>query len=333
MNDIQFQYPEAFWLLCFLPFFLLLYIIYRAWRRKALRRIGDPKLVKELFPGHTPRRSVVRIFLLMLVFALGCLAVANPRRPDAASEGVRKGIDIVVAMDVSNSMLATDIAPDRISRAQQFVSRLLENLQDDRTGLVIFAGNAYAQMPLTFDRDAARMYVANASPGDIAAQGTSMGEALEKSNLLFSDDPGRFRSVILITDGETHDENAIEKAKELAGRGVMINTIGIGSPEGATILDSTGNPKKDESGQVVISKLNEGLLQEIAKTTNGTYVHLLNSEEAVKTVMAQYAQIEKKALGDQSLMNFETFYYWLAAPMLLLLLIEIFLPDRKKIRP
>jgi Ca-activated chloride channel homolog len=139
--------------------------------------------------------------------------------------------------------------------------------------------------------------------------------------------------VILITDGETHDENAIEKAKELAGRGVMINTIGIGSPEGATILDSTGNPKKDETGQVVVSKLNEPLLQEIAKSTNGVYVHLQNSEEAVKSVLGQYSQIERKALGDQSLMNFETFYFWLAAPMLLLLLIEIFLPDRKKIRP
>ena len=332
MNDLQFQYPEAFWLLGFLPFFLLLYFIYRAWRRKAMRRIGDPQLVKELFPNHAPRRSWVRIFLLLMVFALGCLAIANPRRPDQSAEGVRKGIDIVVAMDVSNSMLATDIAPDRISRARQFVSRLLENLQDDRTGLVVFAGNAYAQMPLTFDRDAAKMYVSNASPGDIAAQGTSMGEALEKSNLLFSDDPGRFRSVILITDGETHDENAIEKAKELAGRGVMINTIGIGSPEGATILDSTGNPKKDETGQVVVSKLNEQLLQEIAKSTNGVYVHLQNSEEAVKSVLGQYSQIERKALGDQSLMNFETYYFWLAAPMLLLLLIEIFLPDRKKIR-
>ena len=135
-----------------------------------------------------------------------------------------------------------------------------------------------------------------------------------------------------ITDGETHDENALDAAKELASKGVMINTLGIGSPEGATITDTAGNPKKDASGQVVITKLNEEILQRIAAQTNGKYVHLENSDAALKDIMGQYSEIEKKALGDTSMFQYNTFYHWMAIPMLLLLIAEVFLPDRKKIK-
>jgi Ca-activated chloride channel homolog len=238
---------------------------------------------------------------------------------------------VVIALDVSNSMKATDIAPDRLSRAKQFISRVIDNLQDDRVGLVVFAGYGYAQMPLTFDYDAARLYVSSADPANISAQGTSIADAFDKANLLFGKESERFKSIILITDGETHDENAMEKLKDLAAKGVMINTVGIGSPEGTTIKDTSGNVKLDASGQPVISKLNEQILQQIAQATNGVYVHLQNTDVAVKQVMNQYAQIDKKALGDTSLYTYETYYTWLALPMLLLLIAETFLPDRKKI--
>ena len=330
--NYQFQYPQAFWLLLLVPLLLLIYIFYRLWRNKAVKRIGDPLLVKQLFRSHSSPKSIFKIALLLFAFPCGCIAVANPRRPDETSEGLRKGIDIVVAMDVSNSMLATDIEPDRLSRAKQFISKLLDNLQDDRTGLVVFAGNAYAQMPLTFDKDVARMYVSTTDPGDISAQGTNISDALKKSDLVFGEQTERFRSVILITDGETHDEGAEDEAKELASKGIMINTIGIGSPTGSTITDTSGQTKKDAMGQVVISKLNEPLLQRIAALTNGKYVHLENSDAAVKEIQAQYAQIDKKALGDTSLFTYHSFYAWLAAPMLLLLMSEIFVPDRKKVK-
>jgi Ca-activated chloride channel family protein len=261
------------------------------------------------------------------------MSLANPRKPDESSAEARKGIDLVIALDVSNSMLATDLAPDRLSRAKQFISRLIDNLKDDRIGLVEFAGNAYLQMPLTFDQSAARLYVSTANPGAIPAQGTSIGDALQKADIAFGDETDRFRSIVLITDGETHDENALKKAKELAGKGVMINTVGIGSVEGSTIIDTTtGGPKRDETGQVVVSKLNEQLLQQIAATTNGTYIHLESAEAAVKEVLSQYAQIEKKALGDTSLLAYKTYYIWLTLPMLLLLLVEIFIPDRKRVK-
>jgi Ca-activated chloride channel family protein len=210
---------------------------------------------------------------------------------------------------------------------------MIDNLPDDRIGLVVFAGNAYAQMPLSFDKEAARMYTLTADPKNIAAQGTSVGDAFEKAGFLFGDESERFRSVVLITDGETHDENAIEKAKEMAEKGIMINTIGIGSVEGATILDSSGNQKRDVAGQIVISKLNENFLKELARMTNGVYVHLQNTEAAINEVSAQFSQIEKKALGDTSLFNYNSYYAWLGLPMLFLIIAEVFMPDRKRIKP
>lgn len=294
--------------------------------------MGDVHLVKELSKNHSSTKTIIKFSLVAIAFACGCIALANPRIPDKNSGEVRKGIDVVIALDVSNSMKATDIAPDRLSRAKQFISRIIDNLKDDRVGLVVFAGYGYAQMPLTFDYDAARLYVASADPANISAQGTSIADAFDKANLLFGKESERFKSIILITDGETHDENAMEKLKELADKGVMVNTVGIGSPEGSTIKDSSGNVKTDASGQPVVSKLNEQILQQIAQATNGIYVHLQSSDAAVKQVMNQYTQIEKKALGDTSLYTYESYYTWLALPMLLLLIAETFLPDRKKVK-
>ncbi len=330
--NIQFQYPQAFWLLALVPFFLLLFLIYQSWKKSAIKRIGDVRLVKEQIQNHSSAKTFFKFFLILLAFACGCIALANPRVPDLNSNEVRKGIDVVITMDVSNSMKATDIAPDRLSRAQQFASRLIDNLKDDRIGLVVFAGYGYAQLPLTFDHAAAKLYVAAADPANISAQGTSIADAFDKANILFGEESERFKSIVLITDGETHDENAVDKLKELVSKGVMVNTIGIGSPDGSTIKDSSGNVKTDASGQPVVSKLNEEILQQIAQATNGIYVHLQNADAAVKQLQNQYSQIEKKALGDTSLYNYETYYAWLAAPMLLLLLVETFLPDRKKVR-
>jgi Ca-activated chloride channel family protein len=329
--NFEFQYPQAFWLLILVPIFILLYVFYQLWKKKRIQNAGDARLIRLLIKNHAPAKATLKFSLVLLAFVLGCVAVANPRKTDENSAEERKGIDLVIAMDVSNSMLATDVSPDRLTRAKQFVSKLIDQLKDDRIGLVEFAGNAYLQMPLTFDQSAARLYVSVASPAAIAAQGTSISDALQKAGIAFGEEEERFRSVVLITDGETHDENAIEKAKELASKGVMINTIGIGSPEGSTIADTaTGQPKTDESGHVIVSKLNQPLLQQLATISNGKYVHLENPADAANEIMEQYKDIEKKALGDTSLYTYKTFYGWLLIPALLLLLIELFISDRKK---
>jgi Ca-activated chloride channel family protein len=330
--NVQFQYPQALWVLALVPFFAFLFLMYLLWKRKAARRIGDIKLVKELYKNHAPGKTILKFLLLMIAFSLGCIAVANPRKQDASTTEVRKGIDLVIALDVSNSMLATDVPPSRLQRAKAFILKLTEEMPDNRVGLVIFAGNAYLQMPLTFDHSAAQLFVSTAQPSAIAVQGTAIGEALDKCRLAFGEESGKYKAVVLITDGETHDENAAIAATQLAQSGVMINTVGIGSAEGSPIADTSGSSKKDASGNEIISKLNEPLLQQLATTTNGIYVHLENINAGAEQVLKQLAKIEKTALGDTSLFTYKTFFSWLALPMLLLLVIELFFPDRKKVK-
>lgn len=267
----------------------------------------------------------------MLAFAAGCLAAANPRKPEEGGSEVRKGIDVVIALDVSNSMMGTDVKPSRLDKAKAFISQLLKAMPDNRVGLVLFAGQAYVQMPLTFDHSAASLFVSAANPGIIATQGTALNDALQKSDLAFAATSDRYKAIILISDGETHDDNAVITAQQVGARGIMVNTVGIGSPEGSVIADPlTGEPKKDESGNVVISRLNEQALQQVAAAANGTYIHLTEEGEAVKQIGIQLAVAEKKALVDTSLLNYSTLFMWFAAPMLLLLLAELFFPDRKK---
>lgn len=328
--NYQFQYPQAFYLLALLPLLVLIFFAYRYRQARSVKKIGDPPLVTALYRNHSSSKTIFKFILLSLAFALGCIILANPRIPESSGE-VRKGIDVVVALDVSNSMLATDIAPDRLTRAKQFISKFIDRLQDDRTSLVVFAGNGYIRTPLTFDKGATRMFVSVASPGSIREQGTNISDALDKAEFVFGDQDERFRTVILITDGETHDDNAVATAKRLAERGIMVNTVGIGSEEGSTLTDSTGNVKENE-GQVVVSRLNEEILKQLAASTNGVYVRLNGVDDAVTTISSQFSDIDKKALGDTANFIYHPLYAWLAVPMLLLMLLEIFIPDRKKIR-
>ncbi len=326
--NYQFQYPEAFWLLLLLPLFLMVYLMFRLWQKRALKRIGEPALVKGLFRTHSSPKSIFKFSLLLLAFALGCLALANPRKPEPSGE-LRKGIDVVIAMDVSNSMLAKDVSPDRLTRAKQFISKFIDRLQEDRTSLILFAGSGYIRTPLTFDKGSTKMFVSVADPLSINQQGTNISDALNKSLLVFGEQTERFRTVILITDGETHNDDAVETATGMAAKGIMINTVGIGSEEGTTLVDSTGNVKQDE-GQVVVSRLNEQVLKQVAAATNGTYIRLSGTDDAVEQLMAQFSEIDKKALGDASTFTYEPFYSWFAIPMVFLLILEIFIPDRKK---
>lgn len=330
--DIQFQHPQYLWALVAVPLLLLLFISYQWWKRRAVKRMGDARLVKALYPSHARGKATLKFALFLLAFSLGCIAIANPRQPDEMQEDARQGIDVMVALDVSNSMLATDVAPSRLQRAQALISKLIDALPNDRVGLVVFAGNAYIQMPLTTDHSAAKLFVSSANPGAITAQGTSIADALKKSSLAFGEESERFKAVILVTDGETHDENAVQEAQEQAAKGVMINTIGLGSAEGSVILEESGAEKRDAAGNVVVSKLNEPLLQQIAAATNGTYINLQSTDAAVEQLVAELSQVEKKALKDTSVFTYKTFYMWLALPMLLLLILELFLSDRKKVK-
>ena len=295
--------------------------------------MGDFRLVKELYKNHSRFKTIIKFCLLIIAFAAGCIAIANPRKLSETVNDVRKGIDVVIALDVSNSMLATDVVPNRLTRAKQLVAELINKMPDNRIGLVLFAGNAYLQLPLTYDHGSANLFLTTADPGLIKAQGTAISEALQISDRAFAASSERYKSIILISDGETHDEGVLLKAQELATKGVMINTVGLGSAGGAAIIDPlTKLSKKNEAGKTIISKLNEEILRQIADTTKGKYIHLDDPGSASTEIISQLSTADKNALPDTSLLSYESFYTWLAIPMLLFLLMEIFLPDRKKVR-
>lgn len=329
----QFQHIAFVWLFIALGILLLLFLAILRWKKRTIKKIGDKKLVKALISNFSSAFFSAKFIFFSVAFALGIIAVMNPGKIGGEENISRKGIDVAIALDVSKSMLATDIAPNRLERAKQFVGKLIEEMPNDRIALVLFAGKAYLQMPLTVDHGAAKLFVSSASPATMPQQGTVISDALSMSANSFSNADRRYKAVLLISDGEDHDEKAIKKAKELSERGVMINTIGIGSPGGSTIIDpATGDIKKDENGNTVISKLNEEELKEIASATNGIYLRLQSSDDAVAQLKEHLSQIERKTVGDISQMNFKTYYAWFTGGMLLLLIMEVFIPERKRPR-
>ena len=328
--NFHFEYIEFLPALAILPIVIILFVWVLFRKKSILRKIGNPSLVRTLTRSYSPKNYAFKFILLLLAAALLIVALMNPQRPGSIDNIQRTGIDVVIALDVSKSMLAEDIKPTRLEKAKQLLYKLLDVLPDDRIGMVLFAGHAYLQMPLTTDHSAARIYIQNASPLVVPTQGTVIGEALRMSNSAFNSKERKFKSIILITDGEDHDEEAQSLGTTLANNGVMVNTIGIGSPEGSTILDpSTDSYKKDALGQPVVSKLNEGLLQQIATTSNGIYIRLDKISDAVKEIRTQLDTIEKSPMEDAAFRNYESYYYWLAAIALLFLTLEFIWPEKK----
>lgn len=300
------------------------------WKKNTIKKIGDTKLVQALIANFSPVNFLVKFILFVVALAAVIMASANLQKPGAMDDVQRKGVDVVIAMDVSKSMLAEDIKPNRLERARQLVYKLMEQMPNDRIGLVLFAGRAYLQMPLTTDHGAARMYIQQAGPEVVPTQGTVISEALRTSNSAFNSKERKFKSIVLITDGEDHDPQAVPLAQQLAQDGVMINSVGIGSAEGAPIMDPTTNEyKKDENGTTVISRLNETELQQLAGTTKGIYVKLNEVNEAVTAITKQLSTIETTTLDDNAFRDYKSYFQWFLALALALLMAEFFIPERK----
>ena len=293
--------------------------------------MGDEKLINDLTSNFSTRLSRLKYLLLFFAFSIGIIAAINPRRAGAAESHTKKGIDIAIALDVSNSMLAADLPPNRLERAKQFIAKLIQDRPNDRFALILFAGKAYLQMPLSADQGSALLFVSAASPQSVPQQGTVISDALKMSERAFVNDNQNYKSVILITDGEDHDEDAVQTAGELAEQGAMINTVGMGSATGTTIIDAaTGTSKTDEAGNTIVSKLNETILKDIAHKTHGIYIHFQDTNEAVQLLNNQLAQIDKKAFSDIASMSFINYFLVLAAISLLLMIVEIFIPEKKR---
>lgn len=329
---LHFQYLEYFIALAAVPLMILLYLLLVKWKKSTSKKIGDPELVKELTASYAPGKFRIKFILFLVAFALCVLAVAGLVIPDPSQRITRRGTDIMIALDVSKSMLANDISPSRLERAKQLISKIIDRSPDDRIGMVIFAGRAYLQMPVTIDHQAAKMYLSSASPDDVPTQGTVISDALRMCDAAFNPKDKTFKSILLISDGEDHDDAALSVAKDLAKQGIMINTVGIGSPQGAPIMDpSTGQYKTDEKGQTVISKLNSKELEEIARATKGTFQLYSNTDLVAEAITGQLANIGKETTAsDSSFAAFKQFFQYFLAAALLLLLAEFFTPEKKR---
>lgn len=317
-------------MLLVVPLMVLLFRQSILWKRKATRRIGDPRLVSELTKKYSPAAYLTGFILLVLVFIAIVGAAVHPLQPGAMENVERRGVDVMIALDVSNSMLAQDIRPNRLEQARQLAVNLVGELPDDRVGLVLFAGRAYMQMPLTTDHAAAGMYIQNASPSVVPTQGTMISEALKLCETAFNSMERKYKTIVLITDGEDHDPASMEIARGLAENGVMVNTVGIGSAVGTPIPDLlTGQYKKDETGNTVLSKLNEQQLKDIAVATRGVYVNAENPGDALEKVLDKIGTIEKTGIEDLAFKDYIHYFQWFVAAALILLLVEFVLPEKK----
>ena len=327
----QFQYIFLLAVLALIPAMAVMYWYARKKKKNSIKKIGDPELVSQLM-GQYNSRSFFRKFLMVsIAMALLIIALANLRLPSGAEKVNRTGLDVMIAMDVSKSMLAQDIKPTRLDRAKQVLSRLIDRLGNNRVGIVIFAGKAYLQMPLTGDLAAAKMYLSSATTESVPTQGTVIGDALKMCYASFNPKEKKYKTVILISDGEDHDEEAVKIAQQMAAEGVVINTIGIGSASGAPIMDAaTGQMKTDVEGNMVISRLNEESLREIAKKGNGNYQLFSNTEEVVGTLTGQLATMDQRSVTEDSLINYKSLSQIFLALALAFLLIELFISEMKK---
>ncbi len=329
---IQFGHKEFFWAYLLLAVFVLLYAMYKVWKKKAIRRMGDPVLMDQLMIHRSSFKAGLRFVLLLLALFFLITGIIDPKVGSRLETVKRKGIDMVVALDVSNSMLAEDIKPDRLDRAKMAISNLIDKLNGDRIGLIVFAGRAYKQLPLTTDYGAAKLFLSAVDTKIVPVQGTAIGAAINMATSSF-DSNKHNRAIVVITDGENHQGDAIGAAKNAAAKGIKVFTIGMGLPDGAPIpmYDENGNKSflKDRSGKVVITKLNEPMLQEIASAGNGAYARANNANVGLDNILSKINKIKKKELETKHFTDYEHRFQIFLGLALLFLVLELLITDRK----
>ncbi|MCY7410756.1 MAG: VWA domain-containing protein [Chitinophagales bacterium] len=306
----------------------LLFIYFYFWRKKAISKFGTRSLVIQLIPDFSNRKSVLKFFLLLFAYAFIILGFANPQVGTKQEKVKREGIDVMIALDVSNSMMSTDVKPSRLDRAKNFISNFIDQLNNDRLGMIVFAGNAYMQMPLTVDYSAAKMYLRTINTNMVATQGTNFSEAIDLAEQGFVKGDNNHKALIIITDGEDNEGGVEEKISEASKQGVKIYTIGVGSPNGSPI--PMGNDfKRDEEGNIVLSKLNEAILKDIALKGNGKYYLLGSGNDEVSSLLKELKGISTKDFEEMVFTDFDDQFQWCLAIAAILLLLEWWLSEKK----
>jgi len=327
----QFSNPKLLYFLAVIPVVIILYWLSARRKRKLLKEFGDQSLIQELMPDHSKSRPIIRLVLLLIAVAFFVLGIAGPEFGTKLQQKKHRGVEIIIALDVSNSMLAEDIQPSRLERAKQAISKMVDNLQNDRIGLVMFAGEAYIQLPITSDYISAKMFLQTINTNSVPVQGTAIGAAINLAARSFTADFKGDKAIILITDGENHEDDALGAVKAAAEKGIVVHTIGVGLPQGAPVPDGTGtkNYLKDSQGNVVISKLDEVMLNEISGAGNGLYVRANNTQLGLNTVFDKVKKMSKAEYESKIYAEYENQFQWPFGIALFFLVLEMLILDRK----
>ena len=327
----RFANIQLLWLLLLIPAFVAGYIAVVRHKQRQLRQFGDPELLAELMPNVSRTRPTIKFALLMVALALLIIAAARPQYGQKEKTVKRQGIEVMFALDISNSMLAEDVAPNRLDRAKQMLSKLIDQMVDDRVGLIVFAGEAYTQLPITCDYVSAKMFLNTISPDLIRVQGTAIGDAIMTSIASFGGEQSEVsRAIILITDGENHEDDAIAAAKAANEKGIKIYVVGIGKPEGSPIpIPGTNNFRKDRAGNVVVSKLNEQMCRDIAAAGQGMYVRCDNTNTATRALQKELDTLATSEIETKVYADYNEQYQGFVLLALFILLIDFFIFNRK----
>ena len=330
----RFANIEMLWWLIAVPVFVIGYVVSTKRKQRQLQEFGDKELMAQLMPDASKSRPIWKFCLLIVAFVLLIVAAARPQYGQKENTVKRQGIEVMVALDISNSMLAEDVAPNRLDRAKQMLSKMIDNMVDDKVGLVVFAGESFTQLPITCDYVSAKMFLNTITPNLIQTQGTAIGTALQTAISSFGSlESEAGRAIVLITDGENHEDDAIAAAKQAHELGMQVFVIGIGKPEGAPIpKPGTNDYFKDRSGQVVVSKLNEEMCQQIAEAGSGVYVRCDNTNTAMRALQQELDRIATTELETTVYADYNEQYQSFALIALLLLMIEFFIMSRQNHR-
>jgi Ca-activated chloride channel family protein len=329
---VRLEHPEYLYALLLIPLLAIVFLWMQRARSKAIRKLGSEDLLQQMMPEYSRYKPVIKFLLLSLALAFFIIGWANPQMGSKTEKVTRKGIDVFIAMDISQSMMAEDLAPNRLERAKRFTEDLVQELAGNRIGLILFAANAYLQMPLTTDYAAATLFVQSVNTGMAPYQGTAIGGAIELAEKAFPEDNKNHKAIIIITDGENHDEGAMAAAAEANSNGLLIFTVGVGTEEGSfvpEVRNGTKVYKKDRSGEAVRSRLDVALMQEIAEAGNGNYFYLSEGMQITQSLREQVDRMEKREYEQRIFDEYESYFQYCLLAGLLVLLIEFMLSHRK----
>jgi len=329
----RFSHTEYLYLILIIPVIIALYWYVIVLQKKAINRFGNFDTILQLMPGFSFKRGWLKLIMYAFAMLFIIIGLAGPQFGSKLTEVKRKGIELIIALDVSNSMMAEDIQPNRLERAKQAISRLVDKLSDDRLGLIVFAGDAYVQLPITNDYVSAKMFLSSINPGIVPKQGTAIGAAINLAVNSFSPQSETSKVIVVLSDGENHEDDPVEAAKKAAEQGVYVYAIGIGSPQGAPIPASTNDSQKsfwkDKDGAVVVTKLDEETLSKMAVAGNGKYIRATNMQLGLVPLFDEINKMQKTEIKEKVYSEYDEQFQYLFGVALFLLLLEFIILERK----